>query len=185
MCLQGLNILLESGQGFDLSLNHGLSYPYCTSIDVLPSTLLSGLGLHPYFLGNVMMTLRTYPIRVGNPKNKNGEEIGYSGPVWDDSNELCWEDLNQLPELTTVTKRVRRIFTWSYKQYLNSLRFIKPTHVFLNFVNYLTPEALDNFRFPKNKKPDFMGCGPRNDDIVPFSFHTLENLIYKEYQQYQ
>ena len=41
------------------------------------------------------------------------------------------------PELTTVTKRVRRIFTWSMMQYTRFLVSCHPTDIFINFANYL------------------------------------------------
>ena len=178
---QGCNVLVETGQGFDLSINHGYSYPHCTSIDVTPAAILSDLGLHPSYLGNVMMTVRTFPIRVGNPKDANGEEIGDSGPVYPDSQELTWEELNQEPELTTVTKRVRRVFTFSKEQYQRALKYIKPTHVFLNFINYLTEEDLKTFKFLNKKQKAMMlvGYGPDADQISHMDPFTLHNYIVK------
>lgn len=178
---QDLNVLVETGQGFDLSINHGYSYPHCTSIDVTPAAVLSDLGLHPSYLGNVMMTVRTFPIRVGNPKDENGNEIGDSGPVYPDSHELTWEELQQTPELTTVTKRVRRIFTFSKEQYERSLKYIKPTHVFLNFINYLNEKDLKTFKFlnRKQKAMMFVGFGPYAEQISHMDPLSLQNYIAK------
>lgn len=178
---QGLNILVETGQGFDLSINHGYSYPHCTSTDVTPAAVLSDVGLHPSDLGNVMMAIRTFPIRVGNPKDEDGNEIGDSGPVYPDSHELTWDELQQEPELTTVTKRVRRVFTFSRKQFERSLRFIKPTHIFLNFINYLNEEDLKLFKFLNRKKDVMMlvGYGPYAEQISHMDPHSLHNYIQK------
>jgi len=131
----GASIQLEIPQGFSLG-NDQMFYPSCTSRIVSVSQGMSDAGIHPSFLGNVMMSIRTFPIRVGNIKLGN-REIGYSGDVYADQNELTWEQLGQPEELTTVTKRVRRVFNFSLTQYSDALKVIRPTHTFLNFVNYI------------------------------------------------
>lgn len=133
---EGECALMEVPQGFGLSINHGLAYPYCTSRDITVASALNDVGLHPSFLGRTYMSLRTFPIRVGNIKDEKGIEIGYSGPFYEDSRELTWEELNQQPELTTVTKRVRRVATFSSKQYRDALIMNRPDVVFMNFWNY-------------------------------------------------
>ena len=88
------------------------------------------------------MTARTYPIRVGNIVDENGATIGYSGGVYDDQHELNWEDFpNVEPERTTVTKRVRRIFTFSEMQYRQSIARLRPDIVHLGFCDYLLNEV--------------------------------------------
>ena len=104
---------------------------------------LSDAGLHPSYLGNVMVCIRTYPIRVGNII-ENGKMVGYSGPFYDDSTEITWNDIGVEPEYTTNTKRMRRVCTFSMKQYQKMKRLLRPTHIFLNFVNYLSDIELDN-----------------------------------------
>lgn len=127
--------LMEVPQGFGLSLNYGRSYPQCTSRDLTVAQALNDAGVHPIYLGAVGLCLRSYPIRVGNIVEE-GKEIGNSGPFFPDSDEKTWEDMGQTPELTTVTKRVRRIATFSYLQYKQALQTLRPNTVFLNFCNY-------------------------------------------------
>lgn len=136
----GASITIEVPQGMSLSINHGLSYPHCTSRDVSVGQALADANVHPSFLGPVMMTCRTMPIRVGNIYNHDGGDahlMGSSGPCFPDQREISWDDIGIEPELTTVTKRPRRIFTWSNTQYEQALRAARPDVVFLNFVNYL------------------------------------------------
>jgi adenylosuccinate synthase len=134
---RGSRAIMEVPQGFSLGINAGF-YPHCTSRDITVAQALSDARVHPAFLGNVMMTLRTYPIRVGN-LIVDGVEVGNSGPVYDDQKELDWiEDLGMKPELTTVTKRPRRVFTFSTDQLVAALRMNRPNYLFLNFCNYLT-----------------------------------------------
>lgn len=133
------SVIVEVPQGTDLSLNNGGFYPYTTSRDCWVASGLNDAGIHPNFLGNVCMVVRTFPIRVGNLFNEMGEQIGTSGPFYPDSEELQW-DLHfpgVEPERTTVTKRVRRIATWSNRQYYHGLMLNRPDIVFVNFLNYL------------------------------------------------
>lgn len=136
----GAAMVLEVPQGFSLGLNSGCSYPYCTSRDVTVSQALADAGVHPSFLGDVLMSVRSYPIRVGNVKDADGADIGYSGDGYDDQREITWGSIGQTPEITTVTGRQRRIFTWSNLQYQAALSQIRPDYVFGNFVNYLRDE---------------------------------------------
>lgn len=142
---RGDRILIETAQGFDLGLNHGHVWPYVTSRDCALGRAMDNAGLPAQCLKNVFGSLRTFPIRVGNTAE------GTSGPWYPDQEELTWESLSALmnqtitPEITTVTKRVRRVFTFSYKQLDRFLGFVCPTHLFLNFANYFDerPDALN------------------------------------------
>lgn len=141
-----LPVVVEVPQGFSLSLNHSHMYPYTTSRDCWVGSGLDAAGVPPFFLGRVAAVIRTYPIRVGNLYNEHGEQIGQSGPFYHDSQELDWaRDFPGIePERTTVTKRVRRIATFSVKQYEAMLRMNRPDLVVLNFSNYC--KTLDEFR---------------------------------------
>lgn len=155
--------LIELPQGMDLSLNHGLSYPYCTSRDITIGQALNDANVHPKFLGKVCVSIRTFPIRVGNII-ENNKIIGYSGPFWSDSIELSWEDIGVEKEYTTRTNRVRRIATFSMNQYHKMLDIYHPDYILLNFCNYLSHKDLTNLL---NKLPEVthLGFGPRQQDI--------------------
>jgi adenylosuccinate synthase len=85
----------------------------------------------------VIVTMRTFPIRVGDAYDKYGNKVGTSGPVYDDQREVSWEQLGVPLERTTVTKKVRRVFTWSNKNLEKVVTMLAPDAIFLNFVNYL------------------------------------------------
>ncbi len=156
---RGKRVMVEVPQGFSLG-NDQPWYPNTTSRIVSPGQGLSDAGISPRFIGNIIMTNRTYPIRVGNIV-QDGEQLGYSGDCYDDQREVTWEELGQKAEVTTVTKRVRRIFTFSRKQYRDSLDCIRPTHVFLNFVNYLqAPDDLFTML-------STMGAQERETGVIP------------------
>ena len=132
----GGSVLVEVPQGVSLSLNHSGFYPFTTSRDCTVMTAMADAAIHPIFYGQTMMVLRTFPIRVGNIKDEHGVEIGYSGGRYLDQDETTWEELDQMPEITTVSKRIRRVFTFSRAQLLESMALTKPSWVFLTFCNY-------------------------------------------------
>ena len=164
-------ILCETAQGFDLSLNVG-QYPYTTSRDCLVGRLLDNAGGHPKSLGSVIASLRTFPIRVGNTAN------GYSGPYYSDQTEISWEDISRytgykVEEKTTITNKVRRIFTWSNEQISKFLDYCRPDYAFLNFVNYYPDYYYDGeiCRITKmlsawDCELSLLGVGARDNDMI-------------------
>lgn len=169
-------VQIESAQGFDLSLNHGTRYPYVTSRDITPEAVLNDAAMPMRWLDEVCVTLRTFPIRVGNVV-ENGKTMGVSGPCYSDQTELTWEDMAKrgvtVPERTTVTQRVRRIFTWSDRQFSRMIEAFAPCNIFLNFCNYMSPEELNHLksrmrvaaRSHKDVKLMWTGHGPHVNDI--------------------
>ena len=158
------NMLLEGSQGFSLGINQRF-HPYCTSRECTPGRLMSDMGL-PHMGVQVWGTLRTFPIRVGNTTD------GTSGSVYADQEELSWSGLGQKEELTTVTQRVRRVFTFSYAQLEESLWHCVPNHLFLNFANYLNKDDLRDMMKKINAIADTYGCsikllghGPNHHDV--------------------
>lgn len=132
----GKSVLVEVPQGVSLSLNHSPFYPHTTSRDCTPGSGLADAAIHPSFGGRTMVVLRTYPIRVGNIVD-NGNTLGTSGGVFPDQVETSWEELEQPAEITTVTKRVRRVFTFSMEQVVETFALCRPDVVFLSFMNYI------------------------------------------------
>lgn len=152
------HVLMEVPQGFDLGINSGYNYPYCTSREVTVQSALSDAGVHPMYLGTVIVTLRTYPIRVGSLEN------GYSGPFYADSREVTWADLGVPPEMTTRTERIRRVATFSKAQYERMLAALKPDYIFMNFMNYCSFEE-QALILQECPEVTHVGYGPRKSDI--------------------
>lgn len=138
---QGARVSVEVPQGYSLSINSEF-YPHTTSRQCTVTQGLSDANIHPFFLGSVSQSMRTYPIRVGHIYDDAGHIVGHSGHVYDDQREITWDALGVQPELTTVTGRVRRIFTWSWKQYEKSIMDNRPTHLFINFLNYMREDII-------------------------------------------
>ncbi len=149
-------ILAEGAQGFSLGINEQF-YPFCTSRDCGPARFLSDMAIPVQKLRRTIGTARTFPIRVG----------GTSGPHYSDQEEITWESLGLKPELTTVTKRQRRIFTFSHEQIKDAMWAIQPTYVFLNFCNYVDDiDELNKIMAAFGAKVTWMGYGPGEENVV-------------------
>lgn len=152
----------ETTQGVGLGLNYGFSYPYCTSCDFLPSSIMSSFGVHPSFLGEVSAVFRTFPIRVGY------SNIGCtSGPFYPDSHEISFESISVKPEYTTCTKKMRRIATFSLEQYREVCDSIMPDNVFLTFADYLSSRDLVKLltEMEKIHKVDYISFSDKCSDV--------------------
>jgi adenylosuccinate synthase len=195
----GAMCLAEAAQGFDLSVGHGYRYPYTTSRDVTTASVLSNAGVPPHMVGDVYGCIRTFPIRVGHQYDGKGVKVGDSGPCHEDQAEITWEDLrsmsgagHDLTERTTVTKKMRRVFTFSNRQLRRAVRVCGPTHIFINFINHVNAEdaGVRSWAQLSQKSRDFIkdvyevlardssvgycklpsishiGTGPRSSDMV-------------------
>lgn len=146
---EGHTILHEGSQGFSLDINHGSHYPNCTSRSTTAPQNMVDMGISPKFLGKVYLVIRPYPIRVGNLV-EDGQQVGYSGDGYSNQREITWEQVaaeagmpeneaNALfhRELTTVTKRLRRVFEFSNQQLYEAALLNGADEIALNFANYI------------------------------------------------
>lgn len=157
----GDDILIEGTQGSALSLLHS-HYPYCTSIDTNAAGIISEVGIAPSRVTDVLMVVRTYPIRVA----------GNSGYM---KNEITWDELNKrmgksiTPEKTTVTHKIRRIAEWDDDLFTQSMLLNAPTEIALTFADYVAPEIYGETDVEKvlasEKLRDFM------------KLHNIEGLV--------
>lgn len=127
----GGRVLLEGTQGYGLSLYHG-HYPHVTSRDTTAAGFLAEAGLGPLSVTEVILVIRTYPIRVAGP----------SGPL---PGEISWEELSEragrdLVERTTVTNKVRRVAEFDIEIVKRAIKANRPTGIALMFLDYLFPE---------------------------------------------
>jgi adenylosuccinate synthase len=193
------NIWLHEGsQGYALSIDHGFQYPFCTSRNCTVQAAMDYMAIPPAMVGDVYLNLRTYPIRVGNVV-EDGEQTGYSGDFYPDSKEITWEDVAHragMPvseavilaerERTTVTKRIRRVSTFSYIGLQDAIRVNGATKLTLNFIQYinwndnglkggkeafekLSKESrtfIDNIEKAANIPVVLVGTGANHNDII-------------------
>lgn len=98
----GHHVIIEGTQGYGLGLHAG-HYPQCTTNNARGIDFLAMAGINPWQANvdrfKIYAVARTNPIRVA----------GNSGPLKD---ETTWDALGLEPELTTVTRKVRRVGAW-------------------------------------------------------------------------
>jgi adenylosuccinate synthase len=152
---QAKRVLAEGAQGYSLGINQPF-WPYTTSRECTPTRFMSDMMIPLNYLDKVYGVARVHPIRVG----------GSSGPAYDDQLELTWYAVGQEPELTTVTKKQRRIFTFSYKQMDDAIWECCPDGIFLNFVNY-DEDMADQIIRHYGELISWVGVGPNHDDVKP------------------
>lgn len=118
---RGGDVIIEGTQGFALSLLHGPDYPFVTSRDTTAAGFAMEVGLSPRLINNIIVVVRTFPIRVG----------GQSGPF---ANEISWEEIRAIsgapavfPEYTSVTKRLRRVARFDIEAVKVACQYNRPT----------------------------------------------------------
>jgi adenylosuccinate synthase len=168
-------VLLEGTQGFGLSLHHGY-FPFATSRDTTVGVLCSEAGLAPTLVRQVVMVVRTYPIRVA----------GNSGPLPD---EVDWDTVTResraprpIVERTTVYGEhpARRAIRHGHREAACMVN--RPTQIAVTFAAYidwrisavaslaeLTPSArrfIDAIEESCEVPVTLIGTGPRTSDII-------------------
>lgn len=134
----GRGLLVEQSQGFDLDINRGTEYPYCTSRQCTPTQIMADIGVSERMLTNSIAVIRTQPIKVGNVAGGHSGE--YSSP------ELDWPSISAragrpVEERTTVTGRVRRVFEFDYDRVRHMSLICRPTSFALTFADYVDPKV--------------------------------------------
>jgi len=171
----GRSVVVEGTQGFGLSLYHTELWPFCTSRDTTAHSFLGevGLGVRDF---EVIMAIRTYPIRVG----------GNSGPLPD---EITWDEVSRrsgyphsVEEYTTTTKRLRRVAEFGWDVVARAVAANSPTQLAVHGVDYLdfTNKSAKAFADLTGKAKDLIaslskrtgvpvtlvGTGPALDEII-------------------
>lgn len=149
----GGDIQIETSQGFDLCINHGIEYPHCTSRQIGVCQALADCGLPRTTKTVTYAVVRPFPIRVGNTKDPESG-VSYSSGGYGDSTEITWEqiadsagipttEMNALreQETTTVSKRLRRVFTFSWTRFFRFAEVNQPDFIVLNFADQLDWKA--------------------------------------------
>jgi adenylosuccinate synthase len=132
---QGKKVLIEGTQGSGLSVYHTEFFPKATSRDTNAAGFLSEVGVSPLLVTEIVLVLRTFPIRVA------GEQ---AGPLFQ---EISWKELGNeagfnrpVEEFTTVSRKLRRLGRFDWAAFERALRLNRPTRIALNFVDYLGAE---------------------------------------------
>jgi adenylosuccinate synthase len=179
-------VLIEGTQGFGLSLYHSPHYPRTTSRDVTAAAFLSEIGVSPLRVTEIVLVLRTFPIRVAGDQ---------AGPLKD---EITWEQLrlesgypHDITEMTSVTKKIRRVGRFDWHLAKKAVQVNGPTMIAINGLDYLdfrnrgTSDYAD-LTFPAREFVDrlatairvpvtMLGTGPSIQEIIPAETTTSQN----------
>jgi adenylosuccinate synthase len=132
---EGARIVIEGTQGFGLSLLDGGYWPKATSRATTAAAALAEAGLSPIDVDNVVLVIRSYPIRVA----------GNSGPL---PGETSWQEISDsiesvadLREFTTVTNKLRRVGQFDASAVKAAIACNNPTMIVLNHLDYIGAES--------------------------------------------
>lgn len=185
----GGHVIVEGTQGFALSLLHGAVYPFVTSRDTTAAGFAMEVGLSPRLIDDIVMVVRTFPIRVG----------GTSGPF---SQETTWEEVGvlsgaptALPEYTSVTRRLRRVAHFDLNAVKLACNYNRPTSLAvmgLDRIDYanraiteigeLTPKAswfLDELEVATGVPVEFAGTGFGTFDAIFLGEHPAKEKLLR------
>lgn len=170
---QGKSVLLEGTQGSGLSIFHG-PYPYVTSRDTNVAGCLAEAGISPSRVRRILLVVRSTPIRVANPAPRSGvlkrvlawggfqpkqKDESTSGPLkhetdFDTVAKRAGLDGTKLKEneITSTTKRHRRVGWFEWEQFRDACAINAPTDVVLTFADYVDSTNVQARRFEQLSK---------------------------------
>ncbi len=180
----GKRVIVEGTQGFGLSLLHSPHYPYVTARDTSAAGAVSEAGLSPLDVDEVVMVLRTFPIRVA----------GNSGPF--DSEEVDWETIGaeagfeEPPrEFTSVTGNLRRVARFDPAIVIRAIEANRPSRIALNHLDYVDSDCRGGEITTKARRfirglesalgsaeVDLAGFGPRPGDLTKVDHAATSTL---------
>lgn len=143
----GHRVFLEGTQGTGLSLHQG-SYPHVTSRDTTVSGCLADAGIPPGRVRRIVMVCRTYPIRVESPAGSTSGPMGIE-ITWDvvaERAQLVAREIAEA-ELTTTTKRPRRVAEFNWALLRRAVSLNAPTDIALSFSDYIDKKNTEARRF--------------------------------------
>jgi len=172
---QEKKIAVEGTQGFGLSVYHSPHYPYATSRDTTAAGFISEVGISPLDVSEIIMVLRTFPIRVP----------GNSGPL---PKEIEWATIqkesgypHEIAERTSVTNRVRRVARFDMDIVERAAKANAPTEIalmgadFLDYDNHHATEyteltdgakrLIERIERVTDSSINLIGTGPLDDEM--------------------
>jgi adenylosuccinate synthase len=170
---QGFRIIVEGTQGFGLSLHHSRRFPQTTSKDTSAAQFAMETGLSPLLVDEVIMVIRTFPIRVAGAQ---------SGTLLD---EISWDQVRresgypyEISEYTTVTQKIRRVGRFDLSLIMDACQVNRPTKIVvhgLDYLNYINLGVTEYSSLSQNAK-DFLRMVTDATGVpVAYAFTGKEN----------
>jgi adenylosuccinate synthase len=184
---RGEKVLIEGTQGFGLSLYHSTNYPKTTSRDTSAAGCISECGISPKLVTEIVLVLRTFPIRVAGAQ---------AGPMFD---EIDWATVrkesgcqHEIAEFTTVTRKLRRVGRFDLEVARRAVLNNRPTQIALNFLDYISfadhtarrveelsarsAKTIDEIEEQLKVPVRFLGVGPTLDATFRFPSPSIPQL---------
>jgi len=162
--------IIEGTQGYGLGLHAGW-YPYCTAGDCRNVDFLAQSGLP--LVGretHTWIVYRAHPIRVAGNSGALVNEIS-----WDVLHERSYGYIN--PEMTTVTKKVRRVADWDDDLAVAALHANggpgTRVHPVLSFVDYLDPSLAGSVSFDQLRRSEAWPTIEQHEDALGWQFELF------------
>jgi adenylosuccinate synthase len=147
----GGDVVVEGTQGFGLSVLHAPHFPKVTSRDTTAAGVLAECGLSPFLVDEIVLVLRSFPIRVS----------GNSGPFG--SEEISWRTIQgegehpeELAEYTSVTGRLRRVARFDPGLVRRAISVNRPSCIVLNHLDHVDAQVRRTGRMTP-KAREFVG----------------------------
>ena len=154
LLVDGRPVLVEGTQGTELSIHHG-RYPHTTSRETSSSGCLSDAGIPFNVVRDVIMVVRTYPIRVGGTSGAMGQEIDFD--VIHARSGVPLEEIERT-ERGTVSGRKRRIAEFDWARIRRAALLNGATKIALTFADY--------FGIGNRAATDYAGLNDQTQDFI-------------------
>lgn len=190
----GEDVLVESTQGFALSLFYG-TYPYVTSKDTTAAMACADIGIGPTKVNDVIVVYKAYTTRVGGgPHNTEINERNIEKqPLWQDvlreakkkgikGKNIGGILAEYLAEKGTVTGRPRRVGFFNFELARYSSMVNGATGIAISCLDKIFPECAEVGEYDelseraRNYVKDIENCvgvpsllistGPKSEDII-------------------
>ena len=136
MLMEGRPVLVEGTQGTELSIHHG-RYPHVTSRETSSSGCLADAGISFAVVRDVIMVVRTYPIRVGGPSGAMGQVIDFE--TIHERSKVPLEEFGTT-ERGTISNKPRRVAEFDWARIRRSAQLNGATRIALTFADYFGVE---------------------------------------------
>ena len=157
----GIPSIIEGTQGSGLSPTFSGNWPKVTSRDTNAANFAAESGVPLGFISRIFVVCRAHPIRV-------------AGPSGDLEHEIDWEEISRgagrrVEEITTVTRKVRRVARFEAEVVRRAISINRPTDLVLNHLDYIdgneeiTPAKIDyvhEIEAMIGRRVDWLGTSP-------------------------
>jgi adenylosuccinate synthase len=128
---EGRRVILEGTQGFGLSAVHSTHWPNVTTRDTTAGAFVGEAGISPVDVDDITLVIRSWPIRVSGNSGKLEAESDWATVARESGAPAS------IAELTSVTKKLRRVGRFEFDIVQQAIDFNRPTRLVLNHIDHI------------------------------------------------